>query len=72
MTGKKAEHKRSIAKAFTWRVCATLTTVILVWIFVGNPMIALSVGFFEVIVKILVYYLHERAWNLTGWGLQDG
>ena len=60
--------KRSFAKSITWRICATITTVLLVWIFIGKPSIALSVGIVEVIVKLGVYYFHERAWNRVKWG----
>jgi uncharacterized membrane protein len=66
---RHAEPKRSFAKSITWRLCATLTTVILVWIFFGDVKAALSVGIVEVIVKMVVYYIHERTWNKVEWGL---
>jgi uncharacterized membrane protein len=66
---KHAKPKRSFAKSVTWRLCATLTTVILVWIFFRDVKAALSVGAVEVIVKMIVYYFHERAWNKVPWGL---
>jgi uncharacterized membrane protein len=66
---KYANPKRSFAKSITWRICATLTTVLLVWIFIGKLSIAFSVGIVEVIVKLGIYYFHERAWNQVKWGL---
>ena len=63
-----ASPERSFAKSITWRICATLTTVLLVWIFIGKLSIACSVGIVEVVVKLVVYYLHERAWNRVEWG----
>ena len=35
-----ANPKRSFAKNITWRICATLTTVLLVWVFIGKLSIA--------------------------------
>ena len=54
---------RSIVKALSWRVLATLTTTLLVLVFTGRLDVALTVGVFEAIVKMLFYFLHERAWN---------
>jgi uncharacterized membrane protein len=61
-------HMRSIAKAVTWRIVATLTTMLLVFIFTGNLVVSGGVGLTEVLSKTVIYYLHERAWNATGFG----
>ena len=42
---------------------ATFTTVILAWIISGDPMIGLAVGGWEFIIKMILYYFHERAWH---------
>jgi len=58
----KAE-RRHILKTFTWRIIATLTTTIIAWIITGDPMIGLKVGSIEFIIKMLLYYFHEKAWH---------
>ena len=63
--------KRSIAKSLTWRVLATLTTIIIVYILTGDLAIAGAVGAIEVLAKIIIYYLHDRAWNSIAWGVSD-
>ncbi len=55
-------YKRHIAKAITWRIVGTLDTMILGWIVTGDLKLGLAIGGFEVITKMLLYYLHERAW----------
>ena len=65
-TGEK--HSRTVIKAISWRVVATLTTMTAVYIFTKEPMISLGVGAVEVIAKITFYYLHERIWNKIRWG----
>lgn len=55
-------HKRHIAKAITWRIVGTLDTIMLSWIISGNPLTGLKIGLAEVLTKMLLYYLHERAW----------
>lgn len=59
---------RSISKAISWRLAATLTTILLVYAFTGNIVLGSSVGAAELIVKTLVYYVHERVWNRLGFG----
>jgi len=61
-------HKRSIIKAISWRVIATLITMILVFLFTGQLDITLGVGALDITSKLFFYYLHERAWNLIRWG----
>ena len=59
-------HKRHLAKAITWRVLGTLDTIVLSWIITGNPLTGLKIGFSEVVTKMVLYYLHERAWYRIG------
>lgn len=58
---------RSIVKAFTWRFLATLTTMVLVFVFTGRYELALGVGALEITSKLILYYLHERAWDRVSW-----
>ena len=62
------KRRRSIMKTITWRILATATTVLLVFIFTGNLMISTSVGTLELLTKILMYYVHERIWNMLDFG----
>ncbi|AUS05850.1 DUF2061 domain-containing protein [Pseudotamlana carrageenivorans] len=64
----KKIHKRHIIKAITWRIIGTLDTILLSWLISGDPFIGLKVGAFEVVTKMLLYYLHEQIWfriNIT-------
>lgn len=67
----KETHARSVVKTISWRALATLTTISLVYIFIGDVSIALSVGGIEVILKMLVYFLHERAWDRIKFGKKE-
>ncbi|MDY6965194.1 MAG: DUF2061 domain-containing protein [Halobacteriota archaeon] len=67
----KVSRSRSLAKTITWRILATLTTIILVYIFTGEFTLAIVVGSWEVIAKIIIYYLHERAWAYVRWGVTE-
>ena len=58
----KYSRKRHIAKAITWRAVGTIDTLVLAWIITGDPMTGLQISLFELVTKMLLYYLHERAW----------
>lgn len=61
-------HTRSIAKAISWRVTGSIDTFILSWLITGNLKFAGSIAGIEVITKIVLYYLHERAWAIIPFG----
>jgi len=61
-------HKRSLVKAISWRVVATLTTMAVVYLFTRRLTLAVEIGAVEVVAKLLFYYGHERIWNWISWG----
>jgi uncharacterized membrane protein len=54
---------RSLAKAFSWRFTATLTTALIAYIVTGEMNTAVMIGGIEFILKFIIYYGHERAWH---------
>jgi uncharacterized membrane protein len=54
---------RSVLKALSWRLVASAVTVTVVWVVTGRVEVAAAVGAGDTMVKIFLYYLHERAWN---------
>ena len=59
---------RSLMKMITFRIGATFITVVLVYIFVGEIKIAISIGILETIIKMVFYYFHERIWDKVEMG----
>lgn len=55
-------YKRHIAKTVSWRVIGTLDTMILSGIITGSWITGLTIGAVEVVTKMVLYFLHERAW----------
>ena len=69
--GKLLEsRKRHIGKTITWRMVGTLDTIIISWIISGNPMTGLKIGVSEVLTKMVFYYIHERMWHKSKYGLK--
>jgi len=59
---------RSLLKAISWRIVATSTTILLVFLLTGNLVISVGVGSLELLFKTVIYYIHERIWNMSNFG----
>jgi len=66
------ESKRSGLKAISWRIIATSTGMLLVYFFTGQLETMAEFGISDVVLKLLFYFLHERAWNKTEYGRSLG
>jgi uncharacterized membrane protein len=64
----KESRLRSLLKGLSWRIVATTTIVVIAWYSTGNIELALEIGFIEFFIKLLLYYLHERAWQAVPHG----
>ncbi len=59
----KETRLRSLLKAFSWRIVATLTTALIAYGITGEIDTALAIGGIEFFLKFGIYYAHERAWQ---------
>jgi uncharacterized membrane protein len=66
----KVAVKRHIAKSITWRIIATSTTITVAWAITGQIDLSLKIGLVEVVVKTIIYFLHERVWYLSNFGIE--
>ena len=64
----KDTNKRSVVKGISWRIFATTTTIIIVYLFFGRLDLAIAAGVLETVAKIALYWAHERAWVKIKWG----
>ena len=71
---KQESHLRSIVKGISWRIVATLDTILVV-LFITclfdecSLDFAIQIGVVEFLLKLVVYYIHERIWQFV---LKDG
>jgi len=64
-TAEQRESRlRSVLKAITYRIIGTVTTAVVALAVTGEVTVALAIGAVEPFAKIIIYYLHERAWQL--------
>ena len=59
---------RGITKALTYRFWQSLNTFVISLIVTGKIELAAAIVSLEFIVKIAIYFWHERIWNAIKWG----
>jgi uncharacterized membrane protein len=65
----KEKVSRSITKALTYRLWQSLNTFLISLVVTGKIELAVAIVSIEVMIKIIVYFFHERIWNKIKWGL---
>jgi adenylylsulfate kinase len=61
-------NSRSIAKAVTYRVLGSASTAIIVFFVSHNVSWSLGAGLVDGVVKVAMYFIHERIWNHIDFG----
>jgi len=61
----KESHLRSLLKGLSWRFIATTMIFIITYFTTGEIETAMTVAAIEFPVKLLIYYLHERVWQMV-------
>jgi uncharacterized membrane protein len=65
----KENASRSITKALTYRVWQSFNTFLISLVVTGKLDMAVAIVSIEVVVKIVIYFFHERIWSKIKWGL---
>ncbi len=70
----ETSKKRHILKTITWRVIASVTTFIIAYLFFRDDPLATEkatgVALTESVIKMGLYYFHERVWYKSNFGLK--
>ena len=64
----KETNIRSIVKGISWRIVATTTTIVIVYVFFGRLDLAIAAGLIETVLKVALYWGHEKVWQKIHWG----
>ncbi len=63
--------KRHILKTITWRIIASSDTMLLAWLISGDPVVGFKVGGIEIFTKLILYYIHEKIWYRSNYGVGE-
>lgn len=59
---------RSIIKTLSWRITGSGATFIIAYSILGNFTASGSIALLQLIANTILYYVHERIWNVITWG----
>ena len=59
---------RSMVKAFSYRILGSASTAAIFFVFTGKAGLSIGAGALDMVVKIGVYFVHERLWNHISYG----
>lgn len=65
-------HSRSFVKAVSWRVLGSIDTFVISYFVTHQLVFAASIASVETVTKVVLFYVHERAWAGIGWGRKKG
>ena len=66
------KQRRSISKVITWRIIVSITNFVGGYLASGSLAVGLGVVSFALVVNSIMYWIHERVWNLSDWGKDAG
>lgn len=54
---------RSLAKSVSYRIFASVGTAGIVYVLSGDVTLSLGAGALDTVVKLALYFIHERIWS---------
>ena len=64
------QQRRSVSKVITWRLLVTFSNTLAGFVASGSWTVGLGVAAVALVINSVLYWFHERAWNVTDWGKQ--
>ena len=64
----KVTKNRSFVKSLTYRIFGTITSWAVVYAITHKGNLSTLIALLETVVKVGVYYWHERVWDKIKWG----
>lgn len=59
---------RSLVKTVTWRLTGSGATFLIAFLVLGDIAISSGIALIQLITNTILYYFHERIWNIIKWG----
>lgn len=59
----KTSQRIQIWKTLTWTVISVSITTVIGWAITGNVYIGIGIGLTDRVIKMGIYYAHERFWH---------
>jgi uncharacterized membrane protein len=67
----KVTKARSFTKSLSYRIFGTLSSFLVAYAITGKGSLSALIAIWETVVKVGIYYWHERIWDRIKWGRKD-
>ena len=64
----KETTARSVVKTISWRITGSGATFAISYAVLGDITVSGTIAVIQLTFNTLLYFVHERAWNLITWG----
>ncbi len=64
-------RKRSVAKSVMWRFICIVVSIVTSFLLTNRWDVAVAIGSIYNVITMILYYFHERIWNLVKWGISN-
>ena len=61
-------RKRSVVKSIIWRIICITVSIIIACYVTGKIDVSVAIGTIYNAITMILYYFHERFWNIIEWG----
>jgi len=63
-------RKRSVVKSLSWRIICIIVSIITAYFLTGKLDVSVAIGTIYNAITMILYYFHERLWNMFKWEKQ--
>jgi uncharacterized membrane protein len=60
-------RKRSVVKSLSWRIICIIVSIITAYFLTGKLDVSVAIGTVYNAITMILYYFHERFWNMLEW-----
>ena len=60
---KRKKHRKAVFKSITWRLISSTALFAMMWVWSADLTFASSLTAVDAVIKMILYYLHELAWQ---------
>jgi uncharacterized membrane protein len=64
-------RKRSVVKSIVWRFICVVVSIVTSYLLIARWDVAIAIGGAYNVITMVLYYFHERIWNIIKWGRDD-
>lgn len=62
------QHLRTFSKLISWRLVMIMTQTFAGYLTTGSATIGLQIAIILAVINTIIFWLHDRLWNISTWG----